>query len=70
MKLIIHKCVCNVIAVPNPTQYTKFDKYMVKCNNRDWSDIGPKCGFRVCVASRSQGLGIAIAPCVSHNPSF
>ena len=30
MNLIIHKCVCNVMTVPNLTQYIKFDKHIVK----------------------------------------
>ena len=43
MYLIIHKCICNVIAVPNLTQYTKSDKYTIKTqtsklvrNCRNW----------------------------------
>ena len=38
MKFIIRKCVCNVNAVPNPTQYTTFAKYNVKTKN----ETGPK----------------------------
>ena len=47
MNLTIQKCVCDVIPVTNPVQYLKFDKYKVKTKNRDWSEIDPKCGFRV-----------------------
>ena len=36
MKLTIHKCVLNAMTAPNPTQYTKSDKYKVKTKNRDW----------------------------------
>ena len=39
MKSTIHKCVRNVKAVPNPTQYTKFDKHTVK---NKYIEIGPK----------------------------
>ena len=42
MKFTIHKCVCNVNAVPNPTQSTQNDKYKVKPPNRDWNEIGSK----------------------------
>ena len=39
-------CVCNYChSVPNPTQYTKFDKYNVKTKKRDWSEISPKYMF-------------------------
>ena len=30
LKSTFHKCVCNLIGVPNPTQSIKFDKYRVK----------------------------------------
>ena len=39
----IHEWVCNTIAVPNPTRYTKFDKYEAKTQNsrlvRNWSEM-------------------------------
>ena len=38
----IRKWVCNAIAVPNPTQYTKFDKYMVTTAK---VEIGPNTNF-------------------------
>ena len=47
MEIIFHKRGCNIIAVPSPTKYTNFDKYMVQTQNRGWSEICPKCGFRV-----------------------
>ena len=39
MTLTIHKCVCNVIVVTNPTQYSEFEKY--KSINPKF-EIGPK----------------------------
>ena len=33
----IHKCVCNVMTGPKPTQYTKLGKYMVKRQNQNES---------------------------------
>ena len=38
MFFTIRKCVSNVIAVPNPTSYTKLDSYKVKTK----VGIGPK----------------------------
>ena len=38
MNLSIHKCVCNVNAVSNSTQYSKFDKYKVQPANRNWAE--------------------------------
>ena len=34
MNFTIHKWVCNAIAVPNPTQYTKLGKYMIKTKTK------------------------------------
>ena len=39
MKVTIHDWVLNVIAAPNPTQYTKLDKYTVKPKSRNWPEI-------------------------------
>ena len=36
MKFRIHKCVCNVNAVTNPTQTTQFHKYEIKPNKQKW----------------------------------
>ena len=36
----VQKCVCNAIAVPNPTRYTSFDKNHVKTDPH--IEIGPK----------------------------
>ena len=33
MNVTIHKWVLNVMTGPNPTQYTAFDKYVVKTKN-------------------------------------
>ena len=38
-EIIIHKLLCNVIAVPNPSQYTKSKKYKIKIQE---VEIGPK----------------------------
>ena len=44
-KSTIRKCVLNVIAAPNPTQYIKFDKYSVEdqtsrlVRNTDFADF-------------------------------
>ena len=45
MKSTCHKCVLNAMTAPNPTQYTKFGKYLEKHTNRDWSEICPKSDF-------------------------
>ena len=39
MHFTIHKCVCKVMTVPNPTQYTKIDKYVVVNNELE---LGPE----------------------------
>ena len=52
MKSTFHKWVLNVMTAPNPTQYTKFDKYMEKQKN------GPKWGIR----GGSGLIALAIVP--------
>ena len=42
MNLAIQKWVCNVMTVPNPTQYSKFDEYMITTLE---FEIGPKWGI-------------------------
>ncbi len=62
MRWTIHKCVCNVMTVANPTQYTNFGKY---CKNPQ-IQIGSKlvrnsdvtiffyvCYFRCCILRRT-----------------
>ena len=39
MNLSIHKCVCNVMTDPNPTQYTKFEKSKLKTKQRKLYEI-------------------------------
>ena len=39
MDLTIHKCVCNVMTDPNPTQYTKFEKSKLKTKQRKLYEI-------------------------------
>ena len=46
IEFTMHEWVRNVIAVTNPSQYTRSDKKNLKNENRDWSEIGPKYGFR------------------------
>ena len=42
MKFTFHEWVLNAMTGTNPTQYTKSDKYKVKNQKLDWSEIGPK----------------------------
>ena len=41
MKLTVHKCVLNAMTAPNPTQYSKLDKYRKKTTPKsDWVECG------------------------------
>ena len=57
MNFIIHKWVCNANAASNPTQYTKFDKYIVKTDKSilvsNWSEMRISL---ICVAIFMQGV--------------
>ena len=53
----IHEWICNVSAVPNPTQYTNKLKYKVKTTNRNWlvfSKIVEIC--RLCLSEVRRNL--------------
>ena len=61
MKFTLHKWVCNVNAVPIPTQYINFDTSRVKPKNRNLSEIGQNwfnsdIGISIAVVTASTSL--------------
>ena len=58
MTLTIDKFVCNVMTVPNPTQYTKFDKYKIKTQkSRLFRNVSEIKIPRICLLICARGPG-------------
>ena len=66
MNQTIHKCVCNAIAVLNPTQYTKFDKHFVKSQKLRWVRNCFEIRISRIFFARGPLLGEALASVVSE----